>query len=66
MTIQREEQIVRSADGTRVGFVKLGSGPALVLVHGILHLLGHDHAEPDETAAMQRRERELLDRHHRS
>lgn len=39
---------------------------ALLLVHGILHLLGHDHAEPDETAAMQRRERELLDRHHRS
>jgi pimeloyl-ACP methyl ester carboxylesterase len=37
MTIQREEQIVRSADGTRVGFVKLGSGPALVLVHGALN-----------------------------
>ena len=33
---------------------------ALLLVHGILHLLGHDHAEPDETAAMQQRERELL------
>ena len=24
----------------------------LLLVHGILHLLGHDHAEPDERAAM--------------
>jgi ssRNA-specific RNase YbeY (16S rRNA maturation enzyme) len=28
--------------------------------------LGHDHADPDETAAMQARERDLLDRfHHR-
>jgi probable rRNA maturation factor len=25
---------------------------ALLLTHGILHLLGHDHAEPDEHAAM--------------
>ncbi|HLM28940.1 MAG TPA: rRNA maturation RNase YbeY [Acidimicrobiales bacterium] len=39
---------------------------ALLVVHGVLHVLGHDHAEPDETAAMQARERDLLDRfHHR-
>ncbi|MBC8363710.1 MAG: rRNA maturation RNase YbeY [Actinobacteria bacterium] len=38
---------------------------ALLLVHGILHLLGHDHAEPDDKAVMQQRESELLDRHHR-
>ena len=39
---------------------------ALLVVHGILHVLGHDHAEPEETAVMQARERELLDRfHHR-
>jgi probable rRNA maturation factor len=39
---------------------------ALLVVHGVLHVLGHDHAEPDETAVMQARERELLDRfHHR-
>ena len=39
---------------------------ALLVVHGVLHVLGHDHAEPAETAVMQARERELLDRfHHR-
>ena len=37
---------------------------ALLVVHGILHVLGHDHAEPVETAAMRRREVELLERHH--
>ncbi|HLM64647.1 MAG TPA: rRNA maturation RNase YbeY [Acidimicrobiales bacterium] len=39
---------------------------ALLVVHGVLHVLGHDHAEPDETAVMQARERALLDRFHRS
>ena len=37
---------------------------ALLIVHGVLHVLGMDHADPDEEAAMQARERELLDRHH--
>jgi probable rRNA maturation factor len=37
---------------------------ALLIVHGVLHVLGMDHAEPDEEAAMQARERELLDRYH--
>ncbi len=39
---------------------------ALLVVHGILHILGMDHADPDEEAAMQARERELLDRFHRT
>lgn len=39
---------------------------ALLTVHGILHVLGHDHAEPEETMVMQARERELLERFHRS
>lgn len=38
---------------------------ALLVVHGILHVLGHDHAEPAEAAAMQARERDLLERFHR-
>ena len=37
---------------------------ALLVVHGILHVLGHDHAEPEETAAMRARELALLEAHH--
>jgi probable rRNA maturation factor len=37
---------------------------ALLVVHGVLHVLGHDHAEVDEAAEMQARERELLQRFH--
>lgn len=36
---------------------------ALLLVHGVLHLLGHDHGEPAEKAVMQERERAHLARH---
>ena len=39
---------------------------ALLVVHGILHVLGMDHADPDEEAEMQAKERSLLDRFHRS
>ena len=49
---------------------RLGLGPdvrwrlreetTFLLVHGLLHLLGHDHAEPDEETAMIDRERELM------
>lgn len=38
---------------------------ALLVVHGILHVLGHDHAEPDETAAMQAKEQSHLAAFHR-
>ena len=37
---------------------------ALLVVHGVLHVLGHDHAEPGETAVMRARELDLLQRHH--
>lgn len=39
---------------------------ALLVVHGILHVLGADHATRAETEAMQARERDLLGRFHRS
>ena len=38
---------------------------ALLVVHGVLHVLGHDHQADDERAVMQARERALLEAHHR-
>jgi probable rRNA maturation factor len=35
---------------------------ALLIIHGILHLLGCDHEEPEEERNMRERERELLER----
>lgn len=37
---------------------------ALLVVHGILHVLGHDHDEPEATAVMRARELALLEAHH--
>ncbi len=37
---------------------------ALLIVHGILHLLGWDHVTPSEAEAMQAEERRLLHDHH--
>jgi len=37
---------------------------ALLVVHGILHVLGHDHDEPTAAARMRARERALLCAHH--
>jgi len=39
---------------------------ALLIVHGVLHLLGHDHAGPLESLRMKRRTRTLLARLYRS
>jgi probable rRNA maturation factor len=35
---------------------------ALLIIHGILHLLGYDHEEAEEENKMRERERELLER----
>jgi probable rRNA maturation factor len=37
---------------------------ALLVVHGVLHLLGMDHLDDEEAEEMEARERELLGRHH--
>ena len=36
---------------------------ALLVIHGILHLLGHDHEKAEDEARMRAREKELLDRY---
>jgi probable rRNA maturation factor len=35
---------------------------ALLIIHGILHLLDYDHEEPEEESEMREKERELLER----
>jgi len=37
---------------------------ALLIVHGVLHVLGHDHSGSDDTVSMRARERALLEAHH--
>lgn len=37
---------------------------ALLVVHGVLHVLGHDHAEPEETIRMRAAELAHLGAHH--
>jgi len=34
---------------------------ALLIIHGILHLLGYDHEKPEDEAKMRAREKELLE-----
>ena len=43
----------------------LGDELALLVVHGVLHVLGYDHQSDTDAAAMQARERQLLAAHHR-
>lgn len=38
---------------------------ALLIVHGVLHVLGHDHYDKSTTDRMQSREQSLLRTHHR-
>lgn len=37
---------------------------ALLVVHGTLHVLGHDHGDDESAASMRAAERDLLVRHH--
>lgn len=40
--------------------VSLDDELALIITHGILHLLGYDHADSEDASRMKARERELL------
>lgn len=39
---------------------------ALLVIHGVLHILGHDHALDEEKRVMQEREKSLLADHYQS
>ena len=52
----------RNADGASRSY---DDEMALLVVHGVLHLLGMDHADAQEATVMQRREHELLSRFHK-
>ena len=54
--------VAREAAPTHAGTVD--DELALLVVHGILHVLGHDHFEPEETRVMRDRERVLLEQLH--
>lgn len=55
-------EVARDAAATHAG--TLDDELALLVVHGVLHVLGHDHAHDDDAARMRVRELELLERHH--
>ena len=52
----------RRPPGARRTRARVDDELALLVVHGVLHLLNYDHADEREAASMQRRERELLER----
>ena len=79
-SLQEGEEFVSPDDVTRLGEVIISyptaerqakeAGHSVadevshLLVHGILHLLGYDHAEPDDERKMRAREDELLGTSH--
>jgi len=49
-----------AAQGARTAGHPLEAELQLLVVHGVLHLLGHDHAKPREKARMWKAQREIL------
>ena len=47
--------------GARQAGNSLEAEVQLLVVHGVLHLLGHDHAKPKEKAKMWKAQREVLE-----
>ena len=63
----RSDQALVKIEATGLKALKIGNLDdelALLVVHGILHVLGHDHAEPADQHRMRAREVELLEAHH--
>jgi len=54
--------VPRAADQAEKAGHELGAEVQLLVVHGTLHLLGHDHAEEEEKARMWKAQAEVLER----
>jgi len=54
--------IPRAEAQARAAGHPLADEARLLVVHGVLHLLGHDHAEADEKARMWKAQGEILER----
>ena len=50
----------RAASQARIAHHSVETEVQLLTVHGVLHLLGHDHADPDQKAAMWAAQAEIL------
>jgi probable rRNA maturation factor len=61
---QAQDRLSRQAEDPSTGSGRAGASVeeevTRLLIHGTLHLLGYDHAEPDEERRMRGREEELL------
>jgi len=54
--------IPRAAQQAQTGGHPVEAEVQLLVVHGVLHLLGHDHAEPEEKARMWAEQAKVLER----
>ena len=64
--VLRQAPLQAPARWRRLGLAPSGAwGPraeaTFLLIHGVLHLIGHDHATPEQEEAMASAERELMD-----
>ena len=62
VSVERATEQAAAGRGGQTGDVRWSAADELRLLvtHGALHICGHDHAEPDEEAAMRALERQLL------
>lgn len=62
VSVERATEQAVAGRGGQTGDVRWSAADELRLLvtHGALHICGHDHAEPDQEAAMQELERQLL------
>lgn len=63
--LEADDSARGGCEGRTVSRSALDDQLALLVVHGVLHLLGHDHVDADEAEAMEALERKLLAEHHR-